>query len=56
MGKLKGALKPFTDLVVVDSTAIRLHELLEKFYKACRTNHSKSALKLNMVISVFESA
>jgi len=53
MGKLKGALKPFTDLVVVDSTVIRLHELLEKYYKACRTNHSKSALKLNMVISVF---
>ena len=51
--KLKDVLKPFIDLVVIDSTVIRLHELLEKYYKACRTNHSKSALKLNMIISVF---
>lgn len=53
VGRMKGTLKHFIDLVVIDSTVIRLHGLLEKFYKACRTNHSKSALKLNIVMSVF---
>ncbi len=40
------------DLVVADATVITLHDFLEKSFKACRTNHSKAALKLHMVISI----
>lgn len=50
--KLKGKLAGFVDLVVADATVVTLHDLLEKAYKACRTNHSKAALKLHLVISV----
>lgn len=50
--ELKGKLGSFMDLVVADCTVITLHELLQRSYKACRTNHSKAALKLHLVISV----
>jgi putative transposase len=42
----------FLDLLVVDSTVIRLHDLLEKTYAACRTNHTKAAAKLHTIINV----
>jgi len=42
----------FLDLLVVDSTVIRLHDLLEKSYAACRTNHTKAAAKLHTIINV----
>ncbi|MFA5507182.1 MAG: IS4 family transposase [Vulcanimicrobiota bacterium] len=51
--KMEGKLRAFTDLVVADASVISLHELLADKFKACRTNHSKAALKLQMVISVF---
>lgn len=50
--KLQGKLASFADLVVADATVITLHDFLQKSYNACRTNHSKAALKLHMVISV----
>lgn len=47
-----GALASFRDLVVTDSTVIRLHDLLAKAFPACRTNHTLAALKMHTVISV----
>jgi len=49
---LEGPLGQFRDLVVTDSTVMRLHDLLEKAFPACRTNHTKAALKLHAVVSV----
>jgi len=40
-------LQPFTDLVAVDSMVAGLHEVLKKYDEGCRSNHSKSALKVN---------
>jgi IS4 transposase len=50
--QLRGALASFRDLVVADSTVIRLHDLLAKSFAACRTNHTLAALKLHTVMSV----
>jgi len=49
---LRGRLAPFIDLVAVDGTVVRLHDLLEKTFPACRTNHTKAAAKLTVVMSV----
>lgn len=49
---LQGPLCAFVDLIVMDATVIRLHRLLKKAYEACRTNHTKAAAKLHLVISV----
>jgi putative transposase len=49
---LGGKLSSFSDLVVTDSTVIRLHDLLEGTYPACRTNHTRAALKMHTVLSV----
>jgi len=51
-GQLSGTLSSFRDLVIADATVIRLHELLATTYPACRTNHTKAALKLHTVLSV----
>lgn len=48
---LAGPLAAFRDLVVTDATVIRLHALLERSFPACRTNHTKAALKLHTVMS-----
>jgi IS4 transposase len=50
--RLRGLLKDFHDLVMTDSTVIRLHDLLERAFAACRTNHTLAALKLHTVLSV----
>jgi IS4 transposase len=50
--RLRGLLASFRDLVVADATVIRLHELLEHAFPACRTNHTKAAVKLHAVMSV----
>jgi IS4 transposase len=50
--KLRGLLAGFRDVVATDSTVIRLHDLLQGAFKACRTNHTLAALKLHTVISV----
>ena len=49
---LQGVLSHFTDLVLTDSTVIRLHDLLKDAFPACRTNHTRAALKLHVVMSV----
>ena len=50
--ELQGCLEGFRDLIVTDSTVIRLHEMLEGAFAACRTNHTKAAAKLHVVMSV----
>lgn len=50
--ELEGCLEGFRDLIVTDSTVIRLHDWLEKSFAACRTNHTKAAAKLHVVMSV----
>lgn len=53
MGRaMEGPLAAFRDLVVTDSTVVRLHDLLEGEFPACRTNHTKAALKAHAVLSV----
>ena len=53
MGRaLEGPLAAFRDLVVTDSTVVRLRDLLEGAFPACRTNHTKAALKTHAVLSV----
>lgn len=49
---LRGILQSFRDVVVTDSTLVKLHDLLERRYPACRTNHTKAAAKLHVVMSV----
>lgn len=44
-------LAAFKDVVAIDATVIRLHELLARSYPGCRTNHTKAALKLHVVMS-----
>jgi len=50
--RLRGSLASFRDVVATDATVIRLHDMLERSYRACRTNHTKAALKLHTVMSV----
>ncbi len=47
-----GVLSSFRDVVATDSTLVRLHDLLEKRFPACRTNHTKASAKLHVVMSV----
>ncbi len=49
---LGGLLARFEDVVATDSTVIRLHDLLQSAFPACRTNHTLAALKLHVVLSV----
>jgi putative transposase len=49
---LGGRLSSFIDLMAIDGTVVRLHDLLERAYPACRTNHTKAAAKLTVVMSV----
>jgi IS4 transposase len=39
-------------VILTDATVVRLHELLADVYPACRTNHTKAALKAHAVMSV----
>ena len=49
-GQLQGALASFRDVVLTDSTLVRLHDMLEKRFPACRTNHTRASAKLHVVI------
>ena len=49
---LRGQLAGFRDVVLTDSTVVRLHDLLKEAYPGARTNHSKAALKAHWVMSV----
>jgi len=50
--QLRGVLASFKDLVMTDSTVIRLHDLLANAFPASRTNHTLAALKMHAVLSV----
>lgn len=50
--QLTGTLAAFVDVLITDSTTIRLHDLLAPVFAGCRTNHSKAALKLHPIFSV----
>lgn len=50
--ELSGALAQFGDLMIADATVLRLREQLERWFPACRTNHTKAAAKLHVVMSV----
>lgn len=52
-GELRDHLSRFKDLVVADATVIRLRDALAGAYAACRTNHTRAAMKLHLVMSVF---
>ena len=49
---LRGPLAAFRDLVLADATVMRLKDLLAGVYPACRTNHTRAAVKLHAVVSV----
>lgn len=45
-----GRLKRFRDILITDSTVIRLHDMLAKSFPACRTNHTRAAAKVHLVM------
>ena len=47
-----GLLSRLTDVVVTDSSVLKLHRLLSKRYPGTRTNSSPAAAKLHLVMSV----
>jgi IS4 transposase len=49
---LQGPLQSFVDVMITDSTVIRLHDLLAKVFPGCRTNHTLAAMKAHVMISV----
>jgi IS4 transposase len=49
---LRGPLDSFRDVILTDSTVVRLHHMLAKEYPGCRTNHTKAALKAHAIMSV----
>jgi IS4 transposase len=49
---LRGVLQQFLDVLLVDSSVIRLRDHLARVFPACRTNHTQAAAKLHMVMSV----
>lgn len=49
---LRGPLESFRDVVMTDSTVIRLHDFLARQFPGCRTNHTKAALKAHAIMSV----
>ena len=50
-GVARAYLAAFKDVIAIDATVIRLHDLLAGTYRGCRTNHTKAALKLHVVMS-----
>jgi hypothetical protein len=50
--ELTGVLASFRDLVLTDSTVVRLNSLLEKVWPGSRKNHSPAALKVHAVVCV----
>jgi putative transposase len=48
----QGTLSAFKDVLMTDSTVIRLHDLLKAKWPACRTNHTQAALKAHVILSV----
>jgi IS4 transposase len=51
-GAMNGLLKNFWDLIVTDSTVVRLHKMLKDRFPGNRTNHSPASVKMHAVLSV----
>ena len=49
---LRGPLASFRDVLLTDSTVVRLHDMLAKSFPATRTNHTKAAVKTHVIMSV----
>lgn len=49
---LGGVLGQFRDVLLTDSTVVRLQDLLATRFPACRTNHTLAALKAHVILSV----
>ena len=49
-------LASFRELLALDATVVRFHALLAKPYAACRTNHTKAAAKLHVVMNILEGS
>ncbi|MBM4270519.1 MAG: IS4 family transposase [Deltaproteobacteria bacterium] len=47
-----GRLRQFRDILVADSTVIRLHDLLAGAFPGCRTNHTRAAAKVHVLMCV----
>jgi len=48
----QGVLSKFTDVVVTDTSVVKLHRLLTRRYPGTRTNSNPAAAKLHLVMSV----
>jgi len=51
-----GSLAGFTELFAIDATVISLRNLLAPAYEASRTNHTKAAAKLHVVMNVTDGS
>jgi IS4 transposase len=51
-GSLTEAFAIFRDILITDSTLIRLHDLLEKSFPSVWTNHTKASVKAHVIMSV----
>jgi IS4 transposase len=49
---LQKVVDEFRDILLVDSSVIRLRDFLARVFPACRTNHTQAAAKVHMVMSV----
>lgn len=49
---LAGELAAFKEVLAADATVIRLHDFLAKAFPGTRTNHTKAALKLHVLMTV----
>ncbi len=54
--RLTDMMAGFRDLLRMDATVIRLHDLLKGAFAACRTNHTRAAAKLHVVMSVTDAS
>lgn len=50
--RLEGSMASFRDVIISDSTIVRLHDLLAKAFPGTRTHQSVAALKAHVVLSV----
>jgi IS4 transposase len=52
----EGVLARFEELLAIDSSVLRLHDLLCPTFAGCRTNHTKAAAKLHVVMNVLDGS
>ena len=52
----EGVLSGFEELLAIDASVLRLHDLLSPTFAACRTNHTKAAAKLHVVMNVLDGS